>query len=177
MLTRSFPNDVKPGSTDFQPLSRSPEQIWITDLEILSPLDPFPAFESGDDLLYGIGNRDRVLFDHFCQKTVPWLVHSDSHAHLIENHVIPMARKDQLLFYTVLALGGIHLQNGMSSIEAEAVKHYISALNGLNQILSSKAEVQATDCVALLTTIVFLCHYEVSHPPELLLFCMIDLLT
>ena len=132
--------------------------------------DRSPSSGVGDDIILREGSEAGMLFDHFCQQTIPWLLNSDSHDDIIRNHIVPLATTNTLVLHALLALSGVHLRRAMPSIEAAALKYYTSSLCGLNQVLSDQSSSQAKDYRVLLTTIVLLCHYEVSakhrHPFE-----------
>lgn len=133
--------------------------------------DRSPASGIGEDIILREGGEAGMLFDHFCQKTIPWLLNSDNHDHIIRNHIVPLATTNTLVLHALLALSGVHLRRAMPSIEAEALKYYTSSLCGLNQVLSDQSSSQAKDYRVLLTTIFLLCHYEVSAKHECLFHC------
>lgn len=112
------------------------------------------------------GGKARMLFDHFCQNTIPWLLNSDSHDDIIRTHIIPLANTNTLVLHALLALSGVHLRRSIPSIEAEALQYYTSSLCRLNQVLSDRSSDESKDYRVLLTTITLLCHYEVGAKPR-----------
>jgi hypothetical protein len=134
--------------------------------------DRSPPSGIGGDFILREGGEAGMLFDHFCQTTIPWLLNSDSHDDIIRNHIVPLATTNTLVLHALLAVSGAHLRCAVPSIEAEALKYYTSALCGLNQVLSDQSSSQAKDYRVLLTTIVLLCHYEVSPKHRLPFHCL-----
>lgn len=120
----------------------------------------------GSDIILREGDDARMLFDHFCQKTILWLLNCNNYNYIIEKHIVPLATTNSLVLHAVLALSGVHLRHVMPSIEAEALKYYTSALCELNQVLSDQLKSQEKDYRILLTTMFLLCHYEVSARRE-----------
>lgn len=118
------------------------------------------------DLDTGILNDEAdsasMLFDHFCHNTIPWLLNSDDHDQLLVKYVVPLAIADTLVLQTVLALSGIHLRRVMPAIEEVALKYYTTVLSELNQVLSEPSRIKSKDYRTIFTTIILLCHYEVS---------------
>lgn len=121
---------------------------------------PTPQIEQ--DIISREGSDGYMLFDHFCQKTILWLLNCNDYNYIIEKHIIPLATTNSLVLHAVLALSGVHLRHVLPSIEAEALKYYTSALCELNQVLSDQLKTQEKDYRILLTTMFLLCHYEVS---------------
>ena len=109
------------------------------------------------------GTKIDLLFDYFCHVTAPWLLTSDQHQYLIQNHVIPLARTDTLVLRTLLAICASHVGAKIPCFETDALEHYTSALTELNHLLSDESRAQTRGYRALLCTIVFLSHYEASH--------------
>lgn len=133
--------------------------------------DSSPSSGKGGGIISGEGGQARMLFDHFCQNTIPWLLNSDSHDDIIRTHIIPMANTNTLVLHALLALSGVHLRRSVPSIEAEALQYYTSSLCGLNQVLSDRSSNESKDYRVLLTTITLLCHYEVGAKPRRFLYC------
>lgn len=151
-------NEASPSLADLRDL----EQHLFESGILLDHASPGSSSGTSEDIVASKGPNATMLFNHFCYKTVPWLLYSDRHDSLILQHIVPQAITDPLVLLTLLAVSGIHLRQLQPSIEAEALEYYASALSHLNGILSDRLRSQRTGYRSLLTTLILLCHYEVS---------------
>lgn len=152
-------DEASPSLADLQDLQQHLFESGI----LLDHASPGSSSGTSEDIVASKGPNATMLFNHFCYKTIPWLLYSDRHDSLILQHIVPQAITDPLVLLTLLAVSGIHLRQLQPSIEAEALEYYASALSHLNGILSDRLRSQRTGYRSLLTTLILLCHYEVSQ--------------
>jgi hypothetical protein len=109
-----------------------------------------------------------ALFDFFCDQSAPWLINGESMSNPVLRHIIPLMDK-RLIRHTVLAIAAAHRQTTIPSATL-MTKFYTSALAELSSALSGWLS-HPTDFKPILTSIVLLCHCEVS----LATFCILSL--
>lgn len=106
------------------------------------------------------GSDAGTLFDHFCDKTAPWLINGESITNPILQHIIPLTSQP-LVRYTILTIAATHRQTAVPSIPDDSNRYYTSALQELNSALTEWMQCPS-DFKPILTSIILLCHCEAS---------------
>jgi hypothetical protein len=110
----------------------------------------------------GYQTGDSYLLEHYLSVTSHQLTGREQKHNPFLAHLIPLALQDTKVLEGVLAVSGAHLSYQAERFEHDARLHYAVTLRSVKTTLHSWRTLDTYDLIALLTTTLLLCYFEVS---------------
>ncbi|EMT72573.1 Transcriptional activator protein UGA3 [Fusarium odoratissimum] len=109
-------------------------------------------------------NLSSLLLQHYTYETAVILPAGKPSLNPFISFVLPPAETDDVLMHSVLAVSGAHLSFRLQvavDVEMAARKHYVFAIRGVQQVITSDQVKDKSDILRLLLVTSFLSQYEI----------------
>jgi hypothetical protein len=128
----------------------------------IAPVERLNPSHISRNMRSGYQKGDSYLLEHYLSVTSHQLTGREQKHNPFLAHLIPLALQDRKVLEGVLAVSGAHLSYQAERFEHDARLHYAVTLRSVKHTLQAWHTLDTYDLIALLTTTLLLCYFEVS---------------